>query len=114
MTATWHQVNLSYSREELQKLFAAANEADVTEGGRYDARGAAIIVWSHHWGNLATQIDSDILGIFYVRWADENRIWQIETHEGFDRDDLLHELAELETKALGHIKHGRYHTEPQP
>ena len=105
---------MPYSREELQSLFAAANELDVTQGGRYDARGAAIIVWSHHWGNLATQIDSDILGIFYTHWADENRIWQIEIQEGFGCDDLLHELAELETKALGHIKHGRFHSEPQP
>ena len=40
-------------------------------------------------------------------------IYQIEVREGFDRDDLLHELAELETKALGHVKHGRFHTESE-
>ena len=33
-------------------------------------------------------------------------IERIETEEGFDLADLLHELAMLELKALGDIKHG--------
>jgi hypothetical protein len=36
----------------------------------------------------------------------EERIYRIETEEGFDLADLLHELAMLELKALGDIRHG--------
>ena len=38
-------------------------------------------------------------------WLEE-RIYRIETDEGFDLADLLHELAILELKALGDTKHG--------
>jgi len=44
------------------------------------------------------------IGAFYVNWLEE-RIYRIETDEGFDLADLLHELAILELKALGDTKH---------
>ena len=49
--------------------------------------------------------DSSTIGAFYVNWMEE-RIYRIETEEGFDLADLLHELAMLELKALGDTKHG--------
>jgi hypothetical protein len=45
------------------------------------------------------------LGALYVNWLEE-RIDRIETGEGFDLADLLHELAILELKASGDTRHG--------
>jgi hypothetical protein len=33
-------------------------------------------------------------------------LYEIETDEGFSREDLLQELGRLERKALGVVKHG--------
>ena len=46
-----------------------------------------------------------MMGSFYVTWMDE-MIRRIECDEGFALDDLLHELAMLERKALGYVKQG--------
>jgi hypothetical protein len=105
METTSHTVNLRYERRELHALFEVANAKDVKKGGRYDARGGAIHIWSHHWVHLATRNESEIMGSFYVNWMDET-IQRIECDEGFGLDDLLHELAMLERKALGYVKHG--------
>jgi hypothetical protein len=107
MQTTTHPVDLRYTHEELLTLFEAAARGDVEKGGRYAQRGAAIIVWSHAWTTAATRHDSDILGTFYVHWADENAIYRIDCEAGFDLADLLHELAVLEELALGHRKHGQ-------
>jgi hypothetical protein len=64
-----------------------AHDKDVEHGGRYDARAAAIHVWSHHWQHPATREESTIIGTFYVRW-DEPCLWQIETKDGFTLEDL--------------------------
>ena len=106
MEATRHIVSLCYERHELHALFDVANTEDVEEGGRYDARGGAIHVWSHHWVHPATRDESEMMGSFYVNCLNET-IWRIETDEGFALDDLLHELARLEQKAFGYVKHGR-------
>jgi hypothetical protein len=62
-------------------------------------------VWSHPWIHEATRHDSETIGALYVNWLEE-RIYRIETDESFELDDLLHELAVLELKALGSLKHG--------
>jgi hypothetical protein len=100
-------IPLGYKQEELLALFDLASREDVDVGGRYDRRFGAINVWSHAWINDATRHDSEIIGTWYVHWADANCIYQIECDEGFDLADLLHEPALLEEKALGRIKHGR-------
>ena len=106
-----HEVDLPYSEAELHAIFALALAEDVDAGGRCDSRAAAINIWSHSWVNQATRHDSATIGTFYFHWADKNHLYLIECDEGFSLDDLLHELAELETKALGHAKHGRFHSE---
>jgi hypothetical protein len=98
-------VDFTYTCPELDALFRYAREHDVEQGGRYDARSAAIILWSHHWANDATREESDILGSFYVRW-DTPALWEIETEEGFSLEDLMIELGRLELRALGRVKHG--------
>ena len=105
MLTTRYPVDFAYTRPELDALFRYAREHDVEHGGRYDARSAAIIVWSHHWANDATRKESDILGSFYVRW-DTPALWEIETEEGFSLEDLMAELGRLELQALGYVKHG--------
>ena len=107
MATTIVPVDLRYAYDELLALFAAAERGDVEQGGRYDRRGAAITVWSHHWTTAATRYDSAPIGTFYVRWVEENCIYQIEYDASFALMDLLHELAVLEEMALGYRKHGR-------
>lgn len=108
MHTTTHKVDLPYEKEELLMLFDRASKEDVEEGGgRYDRRGGAINIWSHPWTNEAMRHDSETIGTLYVHWADENRIYMIECDEGFELVDLLHELAILEQKALGYVKHGQ-------
>lgn len=111
MQTTQHQVDLRYSEAELHAIFRQANADDVEAGGRYDARSAAINIWSHSWNNEATRVESETIGTFYFHWADKNHLYLIECDEGFSCDDLLHELAVLETKALGQAKHGKFHSE---
>jgi hypothetical protein len=86
-------------------LFRYAHAHDVDRGGHYDARSAAINVWSHHWLHPATQAESETIGTFYFRW-EPPALWEIECDEGFSVDDLMGELGRLELQALGYVKHG--------
>lgn len=106
MLSTRHPVDFAYTRQELDALFRYAHEHDVEKGGRYDARSAALNVWSHHWANDATREESEIIGTFYVRWSDAPALWEIETDEGFSLEDLMQELGRWELRALGYVKHG--------
>jgi hypothetical protein len=69
-------------------------------------RHRAPLLPNHPWTTVATRRDSEILGTFYVHRGKENRIWCIETDEGFGLDDLFAELATLEQKACGQVIHG--------
>ena len=59
MLTTRHAVDFPYTRPELDALFQYARDHDVEQGGRYDARSACIILWSHHWLNDATRAESE-------------------------------------------------------
>jgi len=106
MLTTRHPVDFPYTRQELEALFRVAHQEDVEQGGRYDARSAAINLWSHHWLNDATREESETIGTFYFHWGDAPALIEIETDEGFSLEDLLPELGSLELKALGRVKHG--------
>jgi hypothetical protein len=106
MNTARHRVDFPYTRPELEALFRYAHEHDVEHGGRYDARSAAINLWSHHWQHPATQVESETIGTFYYRWGDAPALWEIETDAGFSLDDLMQELGRLELQALGYVKHG--------
>jgi hypothetical protein len=105
MLTTRHPVDFVYTRPELDALFRYAHAHDVERGGRYDARSAAINVWSHHWAHPATHEESETLGPFYVHWDPPQR-WEIETDEGFSLEALMAERGHLELQALGSVKHG--------
>jgi hypothetical protein len=106
MLTTRHPVDFPYTRPELDALFQYARDHDVERGGRYDARSACILLWSHHWLNPATRDESDTIGSFYVRWTEPPTLWEIEADEGFSLEDLIVELGRLELAALGRVKHG--------
>jgi hypothetical protein len=112
MNSTVHPVNFPYTRQELEALFRYAHEHDVEKGGRYDARSAAVNIWSHHWLHPATREESEIVGTFYFHWAPTPTLWQIETDEGFALEDLMQELGSLERQALGQVKHGHIPRRP--
>jgi hypothetical protein len=103
---TRHPVDFADTIQELQALFRYAHDHDVEQGGRYDARSAAINVWSPHWLNDATREESETIGSFYFRWGDTPALWEIETDEDFGLEDLMQELGRLELNALGWVKHG--------
>jgi hypothetical protein len=105
MRTTHHPVDFAYTRQELEALFHYAHAHDVDQGGHYDARSAAINVWSHGWHHPATHAESELLGSFYFRW-EPTTLWAIETDEGFSLEDLMQELGRLERQALGYVKHG--------
>jgi hypothetical protein len=106
MQSTMHRVDFPYSQKELEALFAYAWEHDVEKGGRYDARSAAVNLWSHHWLNPATREESEIIGTFYVHWRPLPLLYAIETEADFALEDLMQELGFLELMALGYVKHG--------
>jgi hypothetical protein len=114
MISTPHPVDFAYTREELEALFRYAHVHDVERVSHYDARSAAINLWSHHWQHPATREESEILGTFYVRWTDPPTLWQIETEAGFALEDLLQALGRLELAALGRVKHGDVPLEGAP
>jgi hypothetical protein len=105
MLTTRHPVDFAYTTQELEALFRYANEHDVEKGGRYDARSAAVNIWSHHWLHPATHAESETIGSFYFHW-EPPLLWEIETDEGFALDDLMAELGRLELQALGYVNHG--------
>jgi hypothetical protein len=105
MLTTRHPVDFAYSRQELEALFRYANEHAVERGGCYDARSAAINIWSHHWLHPATKYDSEVIGSLYFHW-DPTALWEIEVDEGFSLEDLMREFGRLELKVLGRVKHG--------
>ena len=77
MPSTTYPVDLCYAHDEWFALFEGAERADVDKGGRYDRREAAISVWSRPWTTDATRHDSETIGPFYIKWADDNCIYQI-------------------------------------
>jgi hypothetical protein len=109
MPLTKYGAHFPYARAELFALFACAQAGDVEHSGRYDARGGVLHVWSHAWSTQALRDESTLVGSLYFDWLTD-RLAQIEWDEGFERADVLHELALLEEQALGEVKHGQWRT----
>jgi hypothetical protein len=106
MLTVRYAVDFSYTRQDLDALIRCAGAHDVEQGGRHDARSAAINVWLHHWIHPATREESEMIGTFYVHWAPPSRLYEIETDEGLTLEDLLQALGRLELDALGNVKQG--------
>jgi len=98
-----------YAREALFALLACAQAGNVEHGGRYDARGGVLHVWSHPWSTQALRKESTLVGRVACDWLTD-RLAYIEWDEGFELADLLHELAMLAEQALGVVTHGHWCT----
>jgi hypothetical protein len=101
--------DLRYTSQELKTLFCVARQEDVEWGGRYDARRAAINLWTEPWARgclSALTGESTLMGTWYFQWGTTPRLWQISTDVGWTLTDLLQELGGLELKALWRLKHG--------
>jgi hypothetical protein len=61
---------------------------------------------SHHWAHPTAREESEIIDTFYVHWASELMLWEIEADEGFALQDLLQDLGRLKLQAMGYVKHG--------
>ena len=107
MPLTKYRANFLYDRGQLFALFACAQAGDVEHGGRYDARGGVLYVWSHAWRTQALRDESTWVGSFAFDWLTDSLV-HIEWDEGFELADLLYELALLEEQALGEVKHGQW------
>lgn len=108
-TTTPHSTDLRYTVPELKALFDVARREDVEWGGRYDARRAAINLWTQPWpqGCLSPLTgESTLLGTWYFQGGTAPRLWQISTDAEATLTDLLQELGGLELKALWRLKHG--------
>jgi hypothetical protein len=70
-------------------------------GGRYEAVGGAIGVWSApRPGGRA------LMGTGHFRESLTPCLQRIEIDPGFGLEELLAQLSELERQALGYVKHG--------
>jgi hypothetical protein len=76
------------------------------DGGRYDARGRVLNVWSPSWRTQSLRDEHTPVGSCYVNGLPE-RLAHLEGEEGFALADLRHECALLAEKALGAVKHRR-------
>ena len=52
-----------------------------------------------------------MIGSFHFHWAPTPMLYEIETDEGFTRQELLQGPGGLELKASGRVKHGDVPTE---
>jgi hypothetical protein len=66
---TRHKLRIVVSREQALKAMAYARGHDVERGGVYDARSAAINIWSHSWRTPELRQSSYLVGSIYLAWA---------------------------------------------
>lgn len=108
-TTTPHSTDLRYTVPEFKALFDVARREDVEWGGRYDARWAAINLWTQPWpqGCLSPLTgESTLVGTWYFQGGTAPCLWQISTDAEATLTDLLQELGGLELKAFWRLKHG--------
>jgi len=98
-------VNYRYTREELNQLFQASYNLDVEKGSTYDGRGMIINFWTEPW-TAEARGESRLIGCIYVDWS-QDTICLIRSESGFNLDDVLKELGNLELKAFGRKVHGK-------
>jgi len=109
MPLTKYRANFPYTRAELFALCACAQAGDVEHGGRYDARGGVLHVWSHPWCTQALRDEHTLVGSFSCDWLTDPLV-HIEWNDGSELADVLSEPALLEEHAHGEVKHGQWHT----
>ena len=98
-------VALVYTHEQGLRAFWRARDDDVERGGIYDARSAAITIWSDSWTSWAQQAASTMVGTIYVAWhmPDETHctVYQLDVELGWGREDVERHLTRLFGAAAG-------------
>jgi hypothetical protein len=94
--STLHTVDRVFTRAQALAAFDRARREDVMAGGVYDARAAAIQVWSLPWDTPEHQVASSLVGSLYIRWGapddDHVVLWGIRT-------EASREVGEMESHA---------------
>jgi hypothetical protein len=87
-----HPVHLVFTRAQAQAAFAAARCRDVESGGIYDARSAAIIIWSEPWSLPGQEHVSETVGTIYLAWhtpdAGHATVTLLEVDRGWTRGEV--------------------------
>jgi hypothetical protein len=63
-----HPVRLVFTHAQAHAAFAQARLRDVESGGIYDARSAAIVIWSEPWSLPGQEHVSETVGTIYLAW----------------------------------------------
>jgi hypothetical protein len=97
--ATHHHVKIVLSRQQALKAMAYARGHDVERGGQYDARSAAINIWSHSWTTPELRQASELVGTIYLAWnsphPDLATITELHVEAGFALSDVERHLEFL-------------------
>ena len=105
-----YSVSYRYGRPRMRQMFTMRDwhfdvELDDPRA-RYDGGTAAINVWTHNWSTPETRLDSDHICSFYFNWVEE-ALTEVEVSPGWELEDALAELHEMEILFLGEPIHGR-------
>jgi hypothetical protein len=99
---TTYQLDRTIPHEVAAEGFMEARRRDVQAGGPYDARSAAILVWSSPWDTPENERLSEIVGTVYIHWhsPDDSRamLTKFEVEAGHTRQEL-----ELHLRRLFHV-----------
>jgi hypothetical protein len=81
MAPAWssRDVAITLPIAEARAVFARAERFDVERGGRFDRRGATVLIWST---NATAAESGEPVGAFWVRWHDPTEeqatVWKLE------------------------------------
>jgi len=82
-----------------QAAFQEARARDVENGGVYDTRSAAIIIWSEPWSSPAQERVSDTVGTICLSWRTPDdahaTVTCLEVEAGWALAEVRHHLALL-------------------
>jgi hypothetical protein len=96
---TRYTVRIVLSKEQALKAMAYARGHDVERGGVYDARSAAINIWSHSWLTPELRQSSVLIGTIYLAWNTPHRdlatITELHVEAGFTLADVERHLELL-------------------
>ena len=96
---TRHKVRIVVTREQAMKAMAYARGHDVERGGMYDARSAAINIWSESWSTPALRQASDLVGTIYLAWGTPHQdlatITELHVEQGWALADVERHLEIL-------------------
>ena len=93
------EVAIELSMLAAREMWRRANVWDVERGGRFDARGAVVQIWSHNWE--ADREASELIGALWIHWHTPTdglaRIYRLEWYpdEGGSEAEVRRALAVL-------------------